>query len=43
MEEFFLLLVAVIIVLVLLDFLTPIQERFHWIKPVDIRVSVANF
>ena len=39
----FLLLVAVRTMLILLRFLPPIQECYHWIKPVVIRVSVANF
>ena len=37
------LIVAVITVIILLDFLPPIHERRHWIKSVGIRVSVTEF
>ena len=39
----FLLLVPVIVILILLDFLPLSQERYHWLKPVGVRISVAEF
>ena len=43
MEKLFPLLVALLTVLIILYFIPPRQERYHWIKPVGIRVSVAEF
>ena len=37
------LLVADLTVLILLDFIPPIQDRYHWLKPVGICISVTNF
>ena len=39
----FLLLVVVIIMIIRLHFIQPIQERYPWLKPVGIRVRVAEF
>ena len=39
----FLLLVVEINMIIHLHFLPPIQERYHWLKPVGIRVSIAKF
>ena len=33
---------SVIIMLILLGFIPSIQESFHWIKYVDVRVGVSN-
>ena len=33
---------SMIIMLILLGFIPSIQERFHWIKYVDVRVGVSN-
>ena len=38
----FLLLVAVITMLILLAFFSPIQEHYHWLKLVGIRNGVAE-
>ena len=37
------LLVAVLTVIILLRFIPPIQELFHWIKPVGMCVSISKF
>ena len=34
---------AVLTMLILIDFLPPIQERRHWFKYVGIRVIIAKF
>ena len=39
----FMLPVAVLIVLILHHFIPSSQKRYHWLKSVGIRVSVANF
>ena len=39
----FLLLVVVITMIIRLHFLPPIQERYHWLKHVGIRVIIAEF
>ena len=39
----FLLIVAVLTVLIFLASFSPIQELHHWLIPVVIRVSIANF
>ena len=41
--KMFPLLVAVLIVIILIDFLPPSQERCHWIKSIGVRVRVADF
>ena len=43
MDKMFPLLVEVLIVIILLRFIPPSQERYHWLKPVIICVSVAKF
>ena len=42
-EEIFPLIVAVLTVIIIIDFLPPIQERRHLLKSVGIRISVAKF
>ena len=37
------LLVVVITMIIRLYFLPPIQERYHWLKHVGIRVIIAEF
>ena len=37
------LIVAVITVLILLDFLSPSQDLRHWLKYVGIRIIVTKF
>ena len=39
----FMLLVVVITMIIRLHFLPPFQERYHWIKPVGIRVRISEF
>ena len=39
----FLLLVVVITMIIRLHFISPFQERYHWLKPVGIRVSIFDF
>ena len=34
---------VVVIMLILLHFLLPSQERYRWLKPVGIRVNAADF
>ena len=36
-------LVAVLTMLVLLSFLPPRQELIHWLKPLDICISISKF
>ena len=42
-EKIFPLLVEVLNIIILIDFLPPIQERCHWIKYVGVCVSVEKF
>ena len=41
--ENFMLIVEFLTVLILISFIPHIQERCHWLKPVGIRISFANF
>ena len=43
MGKIFPLIVKVLTMLILLNFLPPSQERFHWLKYAGVRVSVAEF
>ena len=42
-EKMFPLLVEMITVLILLDFIPPIQELCHWLKYLGFCISVAKF
>ena len=42
-EKYFFLIVAVLTILILLDFLTPIWEISHCLKSVGISISVEDF
>ena len=37
------LIVVVLTVNILLGILSPNQECYHWINPVDIHISISNF
>ena len=39
----FLLIVTVITVIILIDFLSQIQERYHWLRYVGVYVSVSEY
>ena len=42
-DNYFLLIVAFLTVVILLDFLPQIQEHLHWIKFVGVCIIVADF
>ena len=42
-RKIFPFIVSVLTMLILLDYLQPIQELRHWLKFLGIRISVTNF